>query len=146
MRNFYGKYFDKDADDKYNLKAIAKKLRAVIAKGKKEGLIDKGFRTYVRVDGNVITINVKAFPKGVGMYSEAYLNGEFLTRKGTDEEVFTKEWFKAKEFLKEVIDYWNYDRSEPETDYYDTNYYSRVEVDYDLRADYDAEARRLIEA
>jgi len=105
-RKFEGKYYKKGSPDAFDTKAIAKKMRAEIAKLKRQGKIDKDVKISVKSTLQALEIAVKSYP-------ESY-DAEKLR--------------KLRNLLDDVANYWNYDYSDVTQDLFDVNYYVRIEI------------------
>ena len=137
---FKGKFFN-DLENPHDLKAIATLIREAIADFKDKGLIDKRFKTTVRVSTNAIVIRVNDFPKDVELYKEDYKKG--LIDSLFIDAKFTSEWLEVEKMLGDITNFWRYDNSNAQADYFETNYYGRVEVNPELKLKFDKQAHKV---
>jgi len=137
---FKGKFFN-DLKNPHDLKFIATLIRKDIADFKKKGLLDKGFKTTVQVKTNAIIIRVNDFPKNIELYKEDYKKG--LIDSLFIDARFTPEWLEVEKMLGDITNFYRYDNSDPQADYYETNYYGRVEVNPELKYKFDKQAHKV---
>ena len=105
---------------------IIKLIRADLKQLVKDEKLPKGIKLSVRKsDYNAFRIEVKEFPSIVKNpnYNNAIYNNE---------PYYNKEAQEALELIDDTADAYNFDKSDPMTDYFHVNYYCFSSFDYDL--------------
>ncbi len=141
----YGPKHEKDLD----IVAIAKRLRAEIKAAVKAGELPK-CKYNVRISryngGQSMNILIKDYPGTI--YNQRHLKltheidqgclgeaGRARHRDLWDEREtltrYTKDLLDLIKALEKLVDQWNYDGSDSQTDYFHVNYYSHVDIDCD---------------
>jgi len=123
----YERTYNSNYDSSLSTTDIAKKVRQEIAKMKKTGDLDKGFKFSIRAEyfsgGSAIRASITAVPEGV----EAY-NSEYYDAYNRGESTYAMSRFSApvkaaSEKVLALINSFNYDGSESMVDYFDVNFY-----------------------
>lgn len=113
--NFVGEKFDKNNPERFNLTWIISQLRKDLKKFNKDGfkfLVSKGY------SGKSISIKIKQFPKSILKIDEIPSRGNTPNQFFDDDLIFE---------LEKIGNAYNYDNSDPMTDYFDRNYYLHLE-------------------
>ena len=136
----YGSLFNDPANDsiKYDLTAINSRIRDMIKEGKKSGKLPKQLKTSVRKSGyRSIYIDIKDIPDSIPMFNPAYLqwqqdNPNEMSYMGAPSS-FSREYNALVNYLKALGEAWNYNNSDPMTDYFDYNFGLDVSATSDLK-------------
>ncbi|HXV74633.1 MAG TPA: hypothetical protein VD713_07885 [Sphingomonadales bacterium] len=130
----YGSKYDKEA----TTTEIAKRLRADIKAAQKSGGLPKGLKVSVRSSyfsmGSSIDIRVKACPFPF-LNLERLLHDTLNPREFVPETicpVYTEAGSELLKKLQGMMNAYNYDGSDIQTDYYNVNFYGHAEFDHDL--------------
>lgn len=133
----YGEKFDSlDSNSKYNLTAIAKLVREDIKAAIANGSLPKGIKVSVRKDTNSIYLTVTKVPDGFQVLNPKYaahlatVNGWAPPPDGIDR--YSHEASALLATLKNYLNAYNFDKSDIQSDYFHTNYYSREQFDSEL--------------
>lgn len=121
----YGSKYNRDLD----IAQIAKLVRADIKAAVKEGTLPKGFKASVRISrysmGQSLNVTVKAAP-GVTIMNPLRLAHE----ESGSREVMTRD--ELLDTVKSIVDAYNYDGSDSQSDYYNVNFYGFVDFAHEL--------------
>ena len=131
LRKPYGQYYDSNLEIKQITKNIRRELKA---------LTKLGFKFSVRSHWGSLTVairvNVIVIPEDWVLYNPHYDNqkaweinvGRVTSwETGKDpREVFTDLGKQFNRTLRTLCNQWNYDKSDSQTDYFDTNYYLQI--------------------
>jgi hypothetical protein len=127
----YGNKYDGSLD----IKEIAKLVRQDIKKAVKAGELPNGLKTSVKISrytgGQSLRVTVKA---GItDIYTQDYVDGHNYG------SAYTEEALQVKKVLAEIVEAYNFDKSDIMTDYFHVNFYGFVEFDHNLtEADYNS--------
>ncbi|MGF1905255.1 hypothetical protein [Aliivibrio salmonicida] len=117
-----------------DLTEIAKRIRKDIAGLKKSGKIPSETKISVKKSsGRSIDLTLTGFSSNVPMFDTEWLSmraaGDDLTGRG-----YSSEMESLIKYVNALVDQYNYDNSEPMTDYFDVNFYGgRLDVEYQLK-------------
>ncbi len=143
----YSKFVGKKSDIGLSTKEIAKAIRDDIKEARKTGnILDAGGKTYsVRMKNSSITVELKALPDGVELFSEKYK--KHLGQNDPDLPFhggrYSKEVKDTIDKLKSIMAQYERSETDIQTDYFSYNFYSFVNVDYGLE---NKERERIINA
>ena len=127
-------------DGSLSTPAIAKLVRTEIAAAIKSGDLPK-IKTSVRSEsfagGSAIRIAVKEVPAGFVMYNPEWLAREIANPHGLNtpaygESKYSPAYDKMMATLKSMLDAYNFDGSDTQTDYFHVNFYGSVDFDWKL--------------
>lgn len=135
----YGNKFD----PKLSLKEISKTIRREILEAKKEGFLPK-ISVSVRCEKNSIRCTIK------GWEGNAY---EFSLKKGDEGGwypvhgdnfywSYKKELKEAIQYLRDLLEQYNYDGHDYQTDYYCCNFYASVDLEWKT---FESEKKKFID-
>ena len=103
---------------------IAKLIRSEIVDAKKNNALPKELKVSVRshsfAGGQAIDVTLSGLPK-----DEVWVFDEFHKC-----DVYTEQAKAIQNFIEEIRNDWNIDRSESQVDYFDVMYYGRTEWDW----------------
>jgi hypothetical protein len=126
MNNFTGSKYELTRD--LSLAEINKMIRADIKAAVKSGDLPAA-KYAVTKSGNAIRVAISSLPFAVLNPAAFYLCGEWPTIRGIARERWTAEAIATREVVQEIVNAYNYDRSESMTDYFDTRFYLTVDLD-----------------
>ena len=141
----YGYAVGSKYDRSLSTKEIAAKLRAEVKAAIKAGTLPAGTKISVRYrsysGGSSIDVSVTALPDGFALHNPERIQFEI---EHPNEYVvdhhyptYTPEAKALLATLKAMMDAYNYDRSDIQTDYFDVAFYGHAQYDSDLtRGDY----------
>ena len=131
----YGNKYNRDL----NVAEIAKLVRADLKAAVKAGTLPKGFKASVRISrysmGQSLDVNVKAAP-GVTVMNPLRLAHE---QSGSREVMTRDEMWRHSEAaralldtVKSIVDAYNFDGSDSQSDYFHVNFYGNVDFAHAL--------------
>jgi len=122
-----------------DVKEIAKLIRSDITSGKKDGSLPKELKTSVRIErfagGQALRLEITSLGD-IELFSD--LAKEHIKETGSlfqlaPNKTHTDEYKELEDALTKIHNSYNFDNSDPMTDYFHVNYYGRVELDWELR-------------
>ena len=131
LRKPYGQYYDSNLEIKQITKNIRSELKALTKLGFKFSVRSEWLTTAV-----AIRVRVLIIPEDWVLFNPHY-NQELAWKISvgqinhwiTDEdprEIYTELGKQFSKTLRTLCDQWNYDKSDTQTDYFDTNYYLQI--------------------
>ena len=131
--------FDKLNDlEKYDPAAIAKHIREDLKIATNAGYLPKGLKFSVRSGGSggssIVNVSITGFGRDDDVYDWEQHPTKSVTR------VMKKEYRGVQDRVEKIYESYNYDNSNPMTDYFDRGYYGGVSV----RTEYDAVCDNLM--
>lgn len=143
LRDFGGQYnyaVGKKYTPGMSTKDIAATLRAEVKAAIAKGDLPKGLKVSVRYrsfsGGSSIDLRVTAVPAGFVIKNPERVKHDLRTHYAYTPDfhcpIFTPEATALKDKLQGMMNAWNYDRSDIQTDYFDVKFYGHAEFSYDL--------------
>lgn len=117
---------------------IAERFRQDVKAAISSGVLPKGLKLSVRTKGysggGSIDVTVKAVPAGFRILSLARLQEDATNRRGTAPEPWaTPEARALLDRLTKMLDAYNFDGSDIQSDYFNVRFYGGVEFDWMLK-------------
>lgn len=141
----YGAKYERGRD----ITEIAKLVRADIKAAIKAGDLPKGTKCSVRVSrfsgGRSLTVTVKALPgiNGLNWYRLDAEKAEPHQYPGNFPQharaIYSPEGTRVVKLLEAMVEAYNFDGSDTQTDYFHVNFYKTIDFDYDLEKAWRAE-------
>jgi len=124
-------------EDGLDVKEIAKRVRKEIQAAVKAGELPKGLKASVRISrysgGQSLYVKVTAVPRDFVVYNPERVRLDHEEpHRFHDVPYLTPEARAVEKKIEALYGAYNYDGSEPQTDYFNVNFYGHVSWDYDL--------------
>lgn len=118
-------------DSSLSTKAIARRFRQDVQHARKGEALPQGLRVSVRIRHNSMSsaIDVTITALGFGLQ---ILNPDWKPERGLECDRLTLDARRIRDLLETMLQAYNYNRSESQTDYFDVNFYGHVAYDWRL--------------
>ena len=130
----YEKSYGKKYDDNLDIKDIAKKIRADIKAEIASGGLPKGkYSVTIKrySGGQSMSITMSDLANGSELLNAKFFDNSIPGGYNHDESRYTEVGEALLKKVKRMVGAYNYDGSEPMVDYFNVNFYSHVNIDYD---------------
>lgn len=141
QRDFKGAHYEQGKH--LDIKDIAIKVRKHLKDAISSGDLPSQMKCSVKISrysgGRSLDVTITYLPHDFKFLSDGYASWKKQFPSSNDYQRFSADMMKSEEHknlikkVDEIRNYYNYDRSDVMSDYFEVNYYGSTDIDYDLQ-------------